>query len=160
MSCDQYDTCPNKKLFSCPSQDAHPSLPHCIRVVDEYHIQVARRHALNRAEMVGMSSLESCYVATAVSELANNLFFHTDNGGVIQLFPIESGGNPGIEVVAQDDGPGIKCIDTAMTDGYSSNGGLGGGLGGTQRLMDEFAIESEHGVGTRIVARKWLNKPR
>jgi len=156
MYCNQSDVCPNQKNFSCNAQEAHPSLPHCVRVSDEYHIQVARRHALQRAELLGMASLESHYVATAVSELANNLFFHTNQGGLIQFYRIEKDGRRGIEIVAFDDGPGIVCIDTAMTDGYSSNGGLGGGLGGAKRLMDEFEIESEHGVGTRIVVRKWL----
>ncbi|MDX8411133.1 MAG: anti-sigma regulatory factor [Mariprofundaceae bacterium] len=103
-----------------------------------------------------MSSLDSHYVATAVSELANNQFFHTNSGGVIQFYHIEHSGRHGIEIVAQDEGPGIACIDMAMTDGFSSNGGLGGGLGGVKRLMDEFEIESEHGAGTRIVVRKWL----
>jgi len=156
MLCDRYDTCPDTEQFSCTSQDKNPSLPHCVRVSDEYQIQIARRHALKRAALLGMSSLESHYVATAVSELANNLFFHTENGGVIQFYHIKKDGRDGIEIVASDKGPGIICIDSAMTDGYSSNGGLGGGLGGAERLMDEFEIESEHGKGTRIVARKWL----
>jgi len=106
--------------------------------------------------MVGMPRLDAYYVATAVSELANNLFFHTGDGGVIQIYSIESEGRHGIEIVAQDDGPGIACIDSAMVDGFSTNGGLGSGLGGVQRLMDEFEIESAHGAGTRIVARKWM----
>jgi len=156
MRCDRYDTCPNRCRFSCASQGKCPSLPHCVRVSDEYQIQVARRHALKRAALLGMSSLDSHYVATAVSELANNLFFHTENGGVIQFYHIKKDGRDGIEIIASDEGPGIACIDSAMVDGYSSNGGLGGGLGGAQRLMDEFEIESEFGAGTRIVARKWL----
>ncbi|MFQ5346080.1 MAG: anti-sigma regulatory factor [Mariprofundus sp.] len=156
MYCDFYDACPNRKRFSCDRQEAHPGLPHCVRVSDEHHIQLARRHALKRAELLGMSSLDGYYVATAVSELANNQFFHTENGGVIQFYRIEKDDRVGIEVVAQDDGPGIACIKAAMIDGYSSNCGLGGGLGGTERLMDEFEIESEVGTGTRIVARKWV----
>jgi len=156
MFCDKYDACPNRKKFSCQSQDVQPSLPHCVRVSDEYHVQVARRHALKRAKLVGMSSLDAHYVATAVSELANNMIFHTDHGGVIQFYSIQADGRSGIEIVAQDDGPGIACIDSAMVDGFSTNGGLGGGLGGAQRLMDEFEIESAPESGTRIIARKWL----
>jgi len=156
MFCDKYDVCPRRKDFSCQSQDAHPSLPHCVRISHEHHIQVASRHALQRAEMVGMSHLDCHYVATAVSELANNLFFHAADGGIIQFHAIASDGRNGIEIVAQDDGPGIACIDSAMVDGFSTNGGMGSGLGGAQRLMDEFEIESTHGLGTRIVARKWL----
>ncbi len=156
MFCDRYASCPNRQQFSCHRQDVHPSLPYCIRIADEFHVQVARRHALTRAELVGMNQLSACYIATAVSELANNLFFHTDHGGVIQFHHIRQGSRAGIEIIAQDDGPGIASIDVAMTDGFSSNGGLGSGLGGVKRLMDEFHIESEQGKGTRITARKWL----
>jgi len=157
MFCDQYATCPNRQQFSCHNQDAHPSLPSCIRISDECHIQVARRYALKRAELAGMGTLTACYIATAVSELANNLFFHTDQGGVIQFHHIQQGLKEGIEIIAQDDGPGIANIDAAMVDGFSSNGGLGSGLGGIKRLMDEFHIESVQGKGTRIIARKWLD---
>jgi len=158
MFCDRCNTCPNRKSFSCASQGIHPSLPHCVRVSDEYQIQVACRHALKRAALLGMPNLESHYVATAVSELANNQFFHTKNGGVIQFYRIKNAqdGREGIEIIADDDGFGIASIERAMEDGYSTNGGLGAGLGGVQRLMDGFEIESELGHGTRIVARKWL----
>jgi serine/threonine-protein kinase RsbT len=61
----------------------------------------------------------------------------------------------GIEVVAEDDGPGIADIALAMTDGFTTNNGLGGGLPGSRRLMDEFAIASTRGQGTRITARLW-----
>ena len=105
---------------------------------------------------MGMPRLDANYVATAVSELANNLFFHSDHGGVIEYYSIQADGRNGIEIIAQDDGPGIACIDSAMTDGFSTNGGLGGGLSGAKRLMDEFEIESTLGSGTRIIVRKWL----
>jgi len=159
MLCDKLHSCPDRKKFSCSDQESHPSLPSCLRVSGEHHVHVARRHVLKRTELLGMSSLESHYVATAVCEVANNLFFHTKQGGVIQFSHIEDHGSHGIEIVAIDDGCGIEDIQQAMADGFSTNGGLGGGLGGMQRLMDEFEIESKPGEGTRIVMRKWVAVP-
>jgi serine/threonine-protein kinase RsbT len=92
---------------------------------------------------------------TAVSELAHNLHFHTHLGGTISLAALDEGGRIGVEVVSEDQGPGIPDIDLAMQDGFSTNRGLGGGLPGVRRLMDEFSIRSEVGVGTRVVARLW-----
>lgn len=132
--------------------------PSCLPVTAEHHVQVARRHALQCTAQLGMSRLSSHYVATAVSELANNLFFHTSNSGEIRFCCLNNAGRAGIEIVAHDQGPGIADIAAAMTDGFSTNGGLGGGLGGVQRLMDEFEISSRLGVGTRIIARKWLTE--
>ena len=80
---------------------------------------------------------------------------HAFPGGTIRIFRIEDGKKVGLEIVAQDKGPGIPDVELAMQDGYSTNRGLGSGLPGAQRLMDEFSIESELGVGTRIVARLW-----
>ena len=68
-----------------------------------------------------------------------------------------------MEIISEDGGPGISDIPLAMTDGYSTRGGLGGGLPGVKRLMDEFEIFSEIGKGTRIITRKWkkkMNHPR
>ncbi len=106
-------------------------------------------------EAVGFGQTRTSYVATAVSELANNLFFHASRGGTITLTPLKREGEIGIEVVAEDDGPGVPDVEQAMQDGFSTSGGLGGGLPGVKRLMDEFEITSTVGVGTRIVARKW-----
>jgi len=64
----------------------------------------------------------------------------------------------GLEIVSLDEGPGIEDINLALKDGYSTNGGLGGGLGGVRRMMDEFEIESTPGKGTRIAARIWRQK--
>jgi len=156
MPCDQFSSCPDRDKFSCDSQYRCPSLPSCIRISDEYHVLSARRHVLKQTELLGMTRLDSHYVATAVSELANNLFFHTRTGGIIQCYHIEKAGKSGIEVIGHDDCVGIADIEQAMTDGFSTNGGLGSGLGGMQRLMDEFEITSERGVGTHIVMRKWI----
>jgi serine/threonine-protein kinase RsbT len=69
---------------------------------------------------------------------------------------VQRGARKGIEVIAQDHGPGIEDIEEAMRDGYTTSGGLGAGLPGTRRLVDEFEIDSERGVGTKVTIRKWL----
>jgi len=127
-----------------------------VSVNEEYHIAQARQEARALTEMLDFKQATTFYVATSVSELANNLVFHATRGGTISLVALERNSKIGIEVIAEDDGPGIIDVKQAMEDGFSTNGGLGGGLPGVERLMDEFEINSTVGVGTRIVARKWL----
>jgi len=115
----------------------------------------ARQCAKREAERLGFRSAKAYRLATAVSELANNLRFHALPGGTIRIAGVADRGRVGIEIVAEDQGPGIPDIDLAMQDGYSTNKGLGAGLPGARRLMDEFSIESRVGIGTRIVARLW-----
>ena len=126
-----------------------------IAVTEEWHIARARQAAMRLAETACFRKVLATYVGTAVSELANNLFFHASNGGTIALALFEHNGRHGIEVVAEDDGPGIADVGLALRDGFTTNGGLGGGLPGARRLMDEFEIDSEVDVGTRVVCRKW-----
>ena len=104
---------------------------------------------------MGFKQIDTFYITTSVSELAHNIFFHSTRGGNITFESIQRYGVNGIEIMASDDGPGIRNIALAMQDGYSTNGGLGGGLPGVERLMDEFEITSSVTTGTIIVARKW-----
>ena len=124
-------------------------------VVEEYQVALARQTAKILSEENGFGRVATYYIATCVSELANNLFLHATRGGTVTIAIIESCGKKGIEVVAEDCGPGIPDLEMVMRDGFSTNGGLGGGLPGSTRLMDEFEIVSKVGEGTRIVARKW-----
>lgn len=138
-----------------------------IPVFQEYHVAVARRAAHRLATEAGFSDADIHYIETSASELACNLWFHATAGGVIEIAweiaweiarevaRIEEGGRTGIRLVSRDDGPGIPDLEKAMTDGFSTNGGLGSGLPGVRRLMDEFVIESEVGRGTRVIAKKW-----
>ncbi|MCW6511565.1 anti-sigma regulatory factor [Lichenifustis flavocetrariae] len=126
-----------------------------VAVFDEMDIAQIRIAARDMANQLGFSSAKAYRVATAVSELANNLHGHALPGGTIRVTRVNRADQIGIEVVSQDSGPGIPDIALAMRDGYSTNRGLGGGLPGTRRLMDDFSIESQAGVGTRIVARIW-----
>lgn len=127
-----------------------------VKVTEEFHIAKARIVSKLLARSIEFGDVESHSIATSVSELANNLFFHTPKGGTITMIAIKQNGRAGIEIVAEDEGPGIPDLEQAMQDGFSTNRGLGGGLPGAKRLMDEFYITSEVGIGTRIVTRKWL----
>jgi serine/threonine-protein kinase RsbT len=93
-------------------------------------------------------------VATAISELARNIVRYAVRGEII-LRLVQNDGKKGIEVVANDDGPGIPDVGLAMQDGYSTSGGLGLGLPGTRRLMDDFEITSDFGKGTTVTVRRW-----
>jgi serine/threonine-protein kinase RsbT len=109
---------------------------------------------------LGLTPLLAAHVATAASELANNLWMHSSHGGLIRLQRLGDLGRPGVELVAEDDGPGIADVALALSEGFSTGGGLGCGLPGAQRLMDEFSIDSRPGRGTRVVTRKWSHPPR
>ena len=126
-----------------------------VRVVEEHHVAQARQIATALIRAIGFDQVETSYVAVAVSELAGNLFFHATKGGTITLVGLRREGEMGIEIITEDDGPGIEDLELVLQDGFSTIGGLGSGLPGVKRLMDEFEITSTVGVGTRVVARKW-----
>lgn len=130
--------------------------PMVLPVLGEHQIAEARRSAALMLQSLGFRPPVSNYVVTAVSELAANLVFHARRGQLLTLRPVVLGARVGIEICSEDKGPGIADIPAAMRDGFSSNGGLGAGLPGVKRLMDDFEIESTVGAGTRIIARKWL----
>lgn len=102
----------------------------------------------------GFSALLAAHVATAASELANNLWLHASHGGELALRLLDRP-RPGLELLASDDGPGIADLTLALREGWSSSGGMGCGLTGVQRLMDSFEIDSAPGRGTRVRACKW-----
>lgn len=95
-------------------------------------------------------------IVTAASELARNVF-HYAGFGTLECRRINSGDSIGIELIFEDKGPGIPDIEQAMTMGYTTRGGLGLGLPGAKRLMDELEINSEAGKGTTVIIRKWRN---
>ena len=103
----------------------------------------------------GCSEIDWRLVATAVSELARNIVKYAERGSV-RMRQVRARGRRGIEIVAEDAGPGIADVDAAMRDAYSTSGTLGLGLPGVKRMMDEFELESEPGKGVRVVARKWV----
>lgn len=117
-------------------------------------IVIARTMARDAAKTLGFGAIDQARIATAVSELARNIFLYAGTGNVT-VKEIEKIGRKGIEIVCEDQGPGIANIDLVMQDGYSTSRGMGMGLPGAKRLMDEFHIRSQEGIGTTITCRKW-----
>lgn len=117
-------------------------------------IVVARTRARDAAKTMGFGAIDQARIATAVSELARNIFLYAGTGEVV-VRQIERNSRKGIEIVCADQGPGIANIDLVMQDGYSTSRGMGMGLPGAKRLMDEFHIKSQENVGTTITCRKW-----
>lgn len=127
-----------------------------IRVLINSDIDVveARQKGRSLAEKMGFSSTELALIATAISELARNIVEHAGSGEII-LFSAHQPDKKGITVIASDKGQGIPNIALAMQDGYSTKRGLGLGLSGAKRLMDEFEITSDVGKGTTVIVKKW-----
>lgn len=118
-------------------------------------IVVARQKGRALALELGFDGSDLTLIATAISEVARNIVNHAKSGEVA-LASINHGGRRGIQIVARDEGPGIKDIAKAMQYGYSTNKGLGVGLPGAKWLMDDFDIESKVGKGTTVTMKKWL----
>lgn len=123
-------------------------------VRSDLDIVTARSVARDIAKSQGFGAVDQARIATAVSELARNIFLYADSGKVMSK-PVERGSRKGIEIVFEDQGPGIDNVDQVMQDGYTTSRGMGMGLPGAKRLMDEFEIQSTPGVGTTITCRKW-----
>lgn len=109
-----------------------------------------------RAWMVerGFSLVDQTKMVTAASELARNAVDHA-GGGTVRMEALVDGGRSGIRLVFEDHGPGIPDMALAMQDGFSTVGGLGLGLGGAKRLVNEFEIHSQPGEGTRVSVTRW-----
>ena len=104
---------------------------------------------------IGFDEIVSQMIATAVSELANNIVKYAGCGEIL-MNRINIGSRAGIQVIARDRGPGIEDIQKAMADHYSSGNTLGLGLPGVKRMMDEFELTSDPGKKTTVTIRKWL----
>lgn len=117
-------------------------------------IVAARRQARAMATEAGFSICDSTLITTAVSEMSRNILEYAQHGEVTFSL-LKNGSHRGVKIVVRDFGPGIADISQVMQDGYSSRKGLGIGLPGTKRLMDEFEIRSKVGSGTIITMKKW-----
>jgi len=103
----------------------------------------------------GLSLVDQTKLVTAASELARNALVH-GGGGMARVKVVTSGaGKPGVRIDFTDDGPGILDVDLALTDGWTTGDGLGLGLSGARRLVDEFELTSKPGRGTSVVVTKW-----
>lgn len=128
-----------------------------VDVTGEDGIVASRQRARDAAKGIGFGLVDQSRIATAVSELARNVVrYATDSRGEVIISELRSAdGKPGLEVVVRDEGPGIADVNQAMRDGYTSGQGLGMGLPGARRLMDDLAIDSALGRGTTVTIRKW-----
>lgn len=128
-----------------------------IAILVEADIVTVRRTIRDAAGRLGFSLTDVTRIITAAAELSRNIYLYAGEGRMHYRL-LDREGRQGIELCAEDAGPGIGNIEKAMTPGYSSAKGLGLGLPGTRRLMDEMEIISEVGKGTRITVRKWISR--
>jgi serine/threonine-protein kinase RsbT len=127
-----------------------------IPITQEPDVIVARQEGRNLAQRLGFSPVDQARITTAISELARNIVVYANGKGTVTLRELTNPeGRRGMEICFDDEGPGIADVDNAMTQGFTSGKGLGAGLPGSQRLMDEFQIQSTPGEGTHIRVRKW-----
>jgi anti-sigma regulatory factor (Ser/Thr protein kinase) len=117
-------------------------------------VVTARRRGRELAAQAGFSATELTIIATAISEIARNIVMFADRGEIVVSLVGERG-RDGVTVVARDSGPGIAELERALEDGYSGYGGMGLGLPGSRRLMDEFEISTEVDKGTTVTMTKW-----
>ena len=127
-----------------------------LSVRHEADIIEARQKARALATELGFSATDLILIATAISEIARNMLSYA-KGGELVFEKVQNGGRAGIVIIARDRGPGIPDVEAALRDGFTTGGGLGLGLPGARRLMDEFEIDSKVGVGTTIVMKKWVS---
>jgi serine/threonine-protein kinase RsbT len=117
-------------------------------------VVAARLGVRDWARQIGLTVLDLTKVVTAASELARNALIH-GGGGTMQLQVVSQSGRKGLRATFSDRGPGIPEIDLAMQDGYTSGGGMGIGLPGAKRLVNEFALATEPGGGTSVTILRW-----
>ncbi len=128
-----------------------------VMIIDESHIVTVRKTIREAATRLGFGLTDVTRIVTAGSELARNVYHYAGSGRMIWS-ELENVDKIGIQLVFEDHGPGIPNIEQAFETGYSTSGGLGMGLPGTRRLMDDMEIQSQVGVGTTVTVRKWKRK--
>ena len=121
---------------------------------EEQDVVRARQAVRARMQQLNFSLVDQTKMITAASELARNAVTH-GKGGEMAIEVVNNGSRTGIRLTFQDNGPGIEDLSLAMKDGWTSGGGLGMGLPGTKRLVNDFDIESAVGKGTRIIIARW-----
>jgi serine/threonine-protein kinase RsbT len=129
-----------------------------VAITSDADLVTARAEARAMAERLGFPRPDPTLIATAISEVARNITTYATRGEVLVSI-VQDDNRRGIRVVARDDGPGIQDIDRALQDGYTTGGGLGLGLPGARRLVDDFSIDSAPGQGTTVTLVKWSRSP-
>jgi serine/threonine-protein kinase RsbT len=117
-------------------------------------VVLARQRVRQWSVDLKFSLVDQTKLVTAASELARNALDH-GQGGSMTVESLSNGSRAGLRLVFEDEGPGIADIDQALKDGFSTGSGMGLGLGGSKRLVNEFSIESEVGKGTRVAVIRW-----
>jgi serine/threonine-protein kinase RsbT len=127
-----------------------------IPIESDVDIVEARMAARAMAAEAGFTGADQVMIATAVSEVARNIIEYA-RPGEVEIRMINNGHRRGVEIIARDQGPGIADVSRALEDGYSTARGLGLGLPGSRRLMDEFQVDSKVGHGTIVTMKKWVS---
>ena len=137
-----------------------PEAAERIAIASDADVVTARQRARTLAVELEMPSTDQTLLATAISEIARNITTYADGGrGEVVIDVIHDGrGRRGVRGIARDDGPGIDDLEPALTDGYTTGGGLGLGLPGARRLVDEFDIQTGPGEGTVVTLIKWAER--
>lgn len=117
-------------------------------------VVTARRRGLEMATKLGFAVPEATKIAVVISELARNILLYAQTGTI--TLAIQRDGRQCITITAEDNGPGIPDIDRVLRGGYTTSRGLGVGISGSKKIMDEFTVESEMGHGTTVTAVKYL----
>jgi serine/threonine-protein kinase RsbT len=125
-----------------------------LQLRSEHDIVMARQAVRKMAQELGFSLVDQTKMVTAASELARNTATY-GGGGVLHWEQLLEGLRKGLRLTFKDEGPGIPNLALAMTDGWTSGGGLGMGLSGAKRLVNDFVIESEVGKGTQVTITRW-----
>jgi len=126
----------------------------CVPIHEDADLVPARAEARALAVRLGFSRTDATLIATAISEIARNIVVHVGSGE-LRLQGLEETGRCGLLVLARDEGAGIEDVDAALEEGFATAGGLGLGLPGARRLMDEFEVSSEPLRGTTVRMVKW-----
>lgn len=119
-------------------------------------IVTARQYGRELAMETGFSQTESTLIATIISELARNIVLYAQSGEILLEKTVPGSAHRGVVIISRDNGPGIPDVQRALVGGYSTSGGLGLGLCGVRRMVDEFYIDTGTGKGTTVTAKKWL----
>jgi serine/threonine-protein kinase RsbT len=120
----------------------------------EHDIVLARQLVRRLSQELGFSLVDQTKMVTAASELARNALIY-GGGGQMHWERVEEGAHRGLRLTFSDQGPGIANLELAMSDGWSSGTGLGMGLSGARRLVNQFEIDSKVGEGTRVIITRW-----
>ncbi len=128
-----------------------------VPIRSENDMVAVRKSVREAANRLGFGLTDVTRIVTAASELARNVY-HYAGSGVMRWRALDAGDQTGLELTFEDQGPGIPDVEQAMQEGYSTGKGLGMGLPGTKRLMDEMQIKSEVGKGTTVTVKKWRRK--